>query len=66
MTEVRPDSYLAGIGVEAGDVIRQIGEIAVADRTDFEKAVIKYRNRRSVVILLQRGQQAYYITVRLG
>jgi len=66
ITEVRPDSYLAGIGVEAGDVIRQIGEIAVADRTDFDKAVIKYRNRRSVVILLQRGQQAYYITVRLG
>ena len=66
VTRIRPESYLAQIGAESGDIIRQIGEIPVKDRTDFHKAVIKYRNRRSVVILLQRGQQAYYITVRLG
>ena len=35
------------------------------NKDDFKKAIVKYRQRSSVVILLQRGDQGYYITVRL-
>ena len=31
----------------------------------FEKAIVKYRQKTSVVILVQRGGQGYYITVKL-
>ncbi len=63
ISEIRRDAYLARIGVRPGDIIRQIDETAVKDTKDFEKAVIKYRNKSSVVILVQRGGQEYYITV---
>jgi Do/DeqQ family serine protease len=65
VSEVRPDSYLARIGVRPGDVIHQIDEINIKTTNDFEKAIIKYRNKPSIVILLQRFEQLYYITVHL-
>ena len=65
ITMVRPDSYLADIGVHPGDVIRQIDEMKVQSTQDFERAAVKYRNKGSVVVLLQRGDRGYYITLRL-
>ncbi len=65
ISEVRRDSYLARIGVRPGDIIRQMDEMPVRNTAEFEKAVLKYRNKSSVVILLQRGDQGYYITVKM-
>jgi serine protease Do len=65
ITELRTDSYLQRIGVRPGDVIRQINELAVKDVKDFKKAAIKFRQKKSVVVLVQRGDQQYYITVRI-
>ncbi len=58
-------SYLSQIGVKPGDVIRQLDEITINNVKDFQKAIIKYRQKSSVVILLQRGHNMYYITVKL-
>ncbi len=65
ITQIDPRSELAQIGVKPGDVIRQIDEIPVRNVVDFKKAVVQYRQKPSVVILLQRGDQGYYITVKL-
>lgn len=65
IAELHRKSYLAHIGVRPGDIIRQIDEIATKDIKQFEKAVIKYRNKRSVIVLLQRGDQLYHLTVKL-
>ena len=64
--EINAQSYLGSIGVRPGDVIRKIDDYAIRDDEDFKKAIIKYRQRNSVVLLLQRGDQGYYITVNLG
>jgi len=66
ITELVRQSYLAQIGARPGDVIRQIDEMTIKDLGDFKKAVIKYRTKSSVVMLLQRESQLYYITVKLG
>ncbi len=66
ITEIADSSHLAKIGVEKGDLIRQIDEMAINSESDFNKAIIKYRLKDSVVVLLQRGQNIYYLTVRLG
>ena len=66
ITEVRQRAYLAQIGARPGDVIRQIDEISIKNRKDFQKAVVKYRKKPSVVMLLQREDQLYYITVKLN
>lgn len=65
ITEVAPDSYLYRIGVRRGDVIRQINELSVKNVEDFEKAVIKFRQKNSVVLLVERKDRQYYVTVRM-
>jgi Do/DeqQ family serine protease len=65
ISEIDSRSHLANTGVRPGDVIRQIDDIATTNKDDFKKAIVKYRQKPSVVILLQRGEQGYYITVKL-
>jgi len=66
VSNVKRGGYLARTGVRPGDVIRQVNEFLVRDTEDFYKAVIKYREEGSVVLLLQRGNQRYYITVPIN
>ena len=65
ISEIAKGSHLARIGARPGDVIRQIDDMTIANTEDFKKATVKYRQKHSVVILLQRGDQGYYITVKL-
>lgn len=65
ISDLKKDSDLAGIGARPGDVIRQIDDYTIENNEDFQKAVIKFRNKNSIVLLLQRGDQGYYITVNL-
>ena len=65
ISDLKKDSYLAGIGAQPGDVIRQIDDYQIENSEDFKKAIIKFRNKNSMVLLLQRGDQGYYITVTL-
>jgi Do/DeqQ family serine protease len=65
ITEIARDSHLDRIGARPGDVIRQIDDMTISNKEDFKKAIVKYRQKQSIVILLQRGDQGYYITVKL-
>jgi Do/DeqQ family serine protease len=65
ISELHSESYLASIGARPGDVIRKIDDMTIYNLRDFEKAIVKCHKKSSVVILLQRGDQGYYITVRL-
>jgi len=65
ITELRPGSHLAEIGARPGDVIRRINEVAVHNTADFNAAVVRYRHKNSVILLLQRAGQGYYITVEM-
>jgi len=65
ISDLKRDSYLAGIGARPGDVIRQVDDYQIENSEDFKKAIIKFRNKNSMVLLLQRGDQGYYITVTL-
>ena len=65
ITEINRNSYLARIGAVPGDVIRQMDELTIKNINDFKKAIIKYRNKKSLIIVLQRQDQLYNITVKL-
>lgn len=65
IVELQPQSYLSRIGARPGDVIRRVDDIPIKELKDFEKAVVKSRNKSSVMILLQRENELYYITVKL-
>ena len=62
---VDPKSYLARIGARPGDVIRQVDDTTIGNKEDFDKTIVKYRLKRTLVLLVQRGDQGYYITVQL-
>ncbi len=64
ISRIDPDCYLAKIGAAPGDLIRQIDDRPVADIQDFQKTVIKYRLKPSLVVQLERAGQGFYITVR--
>jgi Do/DeqQ family serine protease len=66
ISEVDEKSYLARIGARPGDVIRKMDDYTIKDIEDFKKAIIKYRQKNSIVLLLQRGDQGYYITVNIN
>jgi serine protease Do len=66
ITKIKKKSYLAHIGAEPGDVIRQIDDYTIQNSEDFKKAIVKFRRKNSMVLLLQRGDQGYYITVNLS
>ena len=65
ITEINRNSYLARIGARPGDVIRQMDELTIKNINDFKKAIIKYRQKKSLIIVLQRKDQLYNITVKL-
>lgn len=65
ITGVSPKHHLGRIGVKAGDVIHKIDDMPIKNPGEFYRAVIKYRQKPSLVILLQRAEQLYYLTVKI-
>ena len=65
ISEINRKSYLFEIGVKPGDIIRQIDDLTINNIKDFNKAIAKCRQKNSVIILLQRGGQGYYIPVEI-
>lgn len=59
--KLRRNSYLAKIGVNPGDIIHQIDEVKIKTLSDFKSAIVKYRDKPSLVLLIQRGAYLYYI-----
>jgi len=65
ITDLRAGTYLDRIGVGSGDVIRRIDDYTINNVEDFKAAIVKFRRKKSIVLLLQRGHRGYYITVKL-
>ncbi len=63
IVKMQRGSYLDRIGVQPGDIIRRIDEEPVDDLSDFNTAIVKYRSKRSVVLLIQREGHLYPINV---
>jgi len=65
ITQVEAGSPAERIGIRPGDVIRQINSLEINDLKDFKKAISSLGNDRSVLLLIQRGSQGYYVTLPL-
>jgi serine protease Do len=52
------------IGIKPGDVIRQINNQSIADLNDFRQAIISAYPKESVLLLIQRGDYGYYVTIQ--
>ena len=65
VTRVSPSQQLGRIGVKPGDIIHKVDDLQVKSPQEFYRAIIKYRQKSSLVILLQRGDQLYALTVKI-
>lgn len=65
IAELRRGSHLDRIGVNPGDIIHQIDEDRIQNMSDFKAAMVKYREKPSVVLLVQRGAYFYYINATM-
>ncbi|MDY0093460.1 MAG: Do family serine endopeptidase [Candidatus Vecturithrix sp.] len=63
ITKVRPDSPAAKVGLEPGDIIRQVEGAQIETLNDFQDAMMKLAHKSSVVFLIQRRTRGYYITL---
>jgi S1-C subfamily serine protease len=63
VTGVEPNSVSGEIGIRAGDVIRQINQERIKGEKNFKMAMAQAAGRDSVLILIQRGQNGYYVTL---
>jgi len=61
---VEPDSPADDAGIRPGDVIKEIGNVEIADTGDYAAAVEKYGEKKAVAILLKRGNQTLYVGLR--
>ena len=61
IVKLRRGSHLDRIGVNPGDIIHQIDEERIENLSDFKAAIVKYREKPAVVLLVQRDAYLYYI-----
>ncbi len=63
VTKVTPGSAAARAGIEPGDVLRQINDRPVDGLDAFREALLAASQRETVVLVVQRGRTAYYVTL---
>ncbi|MBT5985615.1 MAG: serine protease Do, partial [Nitrospina sp.] len=51
------------IGIQSGDIIRQVNQVRIENEKDFRGAIVKAAGRDSILILIQRGRNGYYVTL---
>jgi serine protease Do len=61
--QVEADSLADDAGIEPGDVIREVNKKFVKDLNDFKKAMAQVKSNESVVFLLRRDDQSYYVSI---
>ena len=60
---VAPNGVSSKIGIRPGDIIRQINQVRIENGKDFRAAMVKAAGRDTVLLLIQRGQSGYYVTL---
>ena len=63
VTSVTTNSVGGKIGIQPGDVIRQVNQKRIKNEKNFKAAIVEAAGRESVLLLVQRGQNGYYVTL---
>jgi serine protease Do len=63
VTRVEPDSAAAEAGIQTGDVIQEVNRKPVKNVEDFIQKVEKAKDKDSVLLLIQRGQNNLFAAV---
>ena len=64
--KVEADSPADDAGIEPGDVIREVNKKAIRNLRDYKKAVAQIKENEAVVFLMNRGDQSFYISMKVS
>jgi serine protease Do len=62
---VNKGSQADKIGIEPGDLVRGINDLSIINKQDFTRAVIRYRLKEQVTVLIQRGWRVYSVSFKM-
>jgi len=62
---VEPGSTAADAGIQTGDVIQEVNRKPVKNVDDFLQKIEKAKEKESVLLLIQRGQNNLFAAVTL-
>jgi S1-C subfamily serine protease len=62
ITGVEKGSLAFNVGLEAGDIIRQIGDKPIQNAEDYENIMKKIKDKSKVIMLIEREGSLYYVT----
>jgi len=65
VSSVRSDSQADGFGIEQGDLIVRLNNVALDSLNTFRDALISARHTRSVLLVVRRAGRNYLVTFRL-
>jgi serine protease Do len=63
---VTPGSPAADTGIQAGDVIKEINHELIRNLKDFNDAMGKTGKGKPVLLLIKRGGQTFYVSIRIS
>jgi serine protease Do len=59
--DIKTGSQADRIGLRQGDIVRGINDVTVSSEHDFKEAIIKYRLKEQITVLIQRGWTVYSV-----
>jgi serine protease Do len=62
---IKEGSQADKIGIEPGDLVRGINDLSINNKQDFTRAVIRYRLKEQVTVLIQRGWRVYSVSFKM-
>ena len=63
VVQVDRDSPAAEVGLQRGDIIREVNRKTVRNVSDFERYLSKRKKEDSVLLLVERGGQAFFLVL---
>ena len=63
VTKVHPDRPSGKVGIRPGDIIRQMNDNKIRNLGEFNTAILEAGKLSSVLLLVQRGRNSYYVTL---
>lgn len=62
ITSVEKGSLAYNVGLEAGDIIRQIGDKPIQNVEDYQNLIKKTKDKSKLIMLIEREGSLYYVT----
>ncbi len=64
VVEVQPGSFAEDAGIQAGDLIKEVNRIPVKNSNDYDSAIKKSAANKPLLLLIKRGAQTFYVTIK--